>query len=60
AVAYNRYVIGRISIDNLYIAQREKDQAKAQYVQALYGYWRAYYDLRRVTLYDFEQDAPIP
>jgi outer membrane protein TolC len=58
-VAYNRYVIGRISIDNLYIAQNEKDQARAQYVDALRGYWRAYYDLRRVTLFDFEQGEPI-
>ncbi|MDH3496842.1 MAG: TolC family protein [Gemmatimonadota bacterium] len=58
-VAYNRYVIGRISIDNLYIAQNEKDQARAQYVEALRGYWRAYYDLRRVTLFDFERNEPI-
>ena len=38
-VANNRYVIGRIGIDNLYIAQSEKDQALQQYVQALRGYW---------------------
>lgn len=52
-VAYNRYVIGRIAIDNLYVAQTEKDQALAQYIQALRGYWQAYYRLRQVTLYDF-------
>ncbi|MCA9767907.1 MAG: TolC family protein [Gemmatimonadetes bacterium] len=52
-VAYNRYVIGRIDIDNLYVAQSEKDQALNAYVQALRGYWQAYYRLRRVTLYDF-------
>ena len=53
-VAYNRYVIGRIMIDNLYIAQAEKDQAILQYVQALRGYWGAHYRLRRATLFDFE------
>lgn len=58
-VAYNRYVIGRIAIDNLYIAQTEKDQALTQFVQALRGYWTAYYRLRRVTLYDFEGERPI-
>ncbi|MBC8089671.1 MAG: TolC family protein [Phycisphaerae bacterium] len=58
-VAKNRYVIGRIGIDNLYLAQNEKDQALLQYVQALRGYWDAYYRLRRVTLYDFETRAPI-
>ena len=52
-VALNRYVIGRIAIDNLYIAQAEKDQALTQYVQSLRGYWQAYYRLRRVTLFDF-------
>ncbi|HEX9894783.1 MAG TPA: TolC family protein [Gemmatimonadales bacterium] len=58
-VAYNRYVIGRITIDNLFIAQNEKDQARNQFVQALRGYWQAYYRLRRVTLYDFETGQPI-
>ena len=58
-VAYNRYVIGRIAIDNLYMAQSEKDQALMQYGQALRSHWLAYYRLRRLTLYDFERGAPI-
>jgi outer membrane protein TolC len=58
-VALNRYVIGRIFIDNLYVAQAEKDQARAQFVQALRGYWQAYYRLRRLTLFDFEAGQPI-
>jgi len=58
-VAYNRYVIGRIAIDNLYMAQGEKDQALAQYGQALRNHWLAYYRLRRLTLYDFEGGGPI-
>jgi outer membrane protein TolC len=58
-VAYNRYVIGRIGIDNLYLAQNEKDQALLQFVQSLRGYWNAYYRLRRLTLYDFEAGRAI-
>jgi outer membrane protein len=58
-VAYNRYVIGRISVDNLYIAQGEKDQALTQYVDGLRRFWQAHYRLRRVTLYDFEAGRPI-
>jgi outer membrane protein TolC len=58
-VAYNRYVIGRIALDNLYIAQTEKDQAVAQFAQALRAYWEAYYRLRRLTLFDFETGRPI-
>ena len=58
-VAYNRYVVGRITVDNLYLAQAEKDQALSGFVQALRGYWVAHYGLRRSTLYDFEANAPI-
>ncbi len=52
-VAKNRYVIGKIAISDLYIAQNEKDAAVLAYVQSLRGYWTAYYHLRRATLYDF-------
>ncbi len=58
-VAYNRYVIGRIDVDQLYLAQNEKDQALLSYVQALRGYWLAHYRLRRATLYDFEKGEPL-
>jgi len=58
-VAYNRYVIGKIAIDNLYLAQSEKDQAIVQYLQALRSHWQAHYLLRRLTLYDFEAGKPI-
>jgi outer membrane protein TolC len=58
-VAYNRYVIGRIASDNLYVAQQEKDQALIGYVEALRGYWVAYYRLRRVTLFDFATGQTI-
>ncbi len=58
-VAYNRYVIGRIALDNLFLAQSEKDQALNQFVQALRGYWTAHYRLRRLTLFDFATNQPI-
>ena len=52
-VAQNRYLIGKIDITNLNIALTEKDDAKRSYIQALNSFWTAYYDLRRLTLYDF-------
>ena len=52
-VAQNRYLIGKIDITNLNIALTEKDDAKRSYIQALNSFWMAYYDLRRLTLYDF-------
>jgi len=52
-VAQNRYLIGKIDITNLNIALTEKDNAKRSYIGALRTFWIAYYDLRRLTLYDF-------
>ena len=56
SVAQNRYLIGKIDITNLNIALTEKDDAKRGYVNALRLFWKAYYDLRRLTLYDFAND----
>jgi outer membrane protein TolC len=58
-VAYNRYTISRITIDNLYLAQSEKDQAVGQVAEGLRAYWRAHYQLRRLTLFDFAAGQPI-
>ncbi len=55
-VAQNRYLIGKIDITNLNIALTEKDNAKRSYIGALRSFWTAYYDLRRLTLYDFVQN----
>lgn len=52
-VSQNRYLIGKIDITNLNIALNEKDDAKRRYIQALRDFWRAYYNLRELTLYDF-------
>lgn len=56
-VAQNRYLIGKIDITNLNIALTEKDNAKRSYVNALRSFWTAYYDLRRLTLYDFADNV---
>jgi outer membrane protein TolC len=58
-VARNRYIIGKIANDALYLAQGEKDDAVLAYVQALRNYWTAYYYLRRVTLYDFAEKRAL-
>lgn len=58
-VAKARYVIGKIGVSDLYIAQNEKDQALDAYVQALRSFWANYYRLRRVTLYDFAQKREL-
>ncbi|NTW26435.1 MAG: TolC family protein, partial [Lentimicrobium sp.] len=52
-VTKQRYLIGKIGITDLNIAQTEKDNAQQGYISALSSYWRSFYELRKLTLYDF-------
>ncbi|MCB9015125.1 MAG: TolC family protein [Lentimicrobiaceae bacterium] len=52
-VTKQRYLIGKIGIIDLNIAQTEKDNARQGYIASLAEYWRSYYELRKLTLYDF-------
>lgn len=58
-VSKNRFLIGKIDITNLTIAQNEKDQALLSYIRSLRDYWIAYYSLRKSTLYDFEKNEKL-
>lgn len=58
-IAQNRYILGDLSITDLSIALQEKDRAKRDYVLALWDFWAAYYNLRILTLYDFENNQKI-
>lgn len=58
-VAKNRYLLGKISITDLGLAQSDKDEALIDYVRTLQQYWVSYYQLRRNTLFDFEKDKKI-
>jgi outer membrane protein TolC len=53
-VAKDRYLIGKIDIPNLFLAQSEKDNARRANSQTLWDYWTTYFRVRRLTLYDFE------
>jgi len=58
-IAKDRYVLGNLSITDLSIAFQEKDQAKRDYIAALRDFWSAYYQLRYLSLYDFEKKEKI-
>ena len=58
-VARERYVIGKIDVPNLFLAQSEKDNAYRARIQTLWDYWTTYYMLRRLTLYDFASEHTL-
>ncbi len=58
-ISKKRYLIGRIAVTDLNIAQAEQDSSLEAYMQSLRAFWTAYYELRKLTLYDFEKNAVI-
>lgn len=66
AIAEKRYktnvetfMIGRISTLDLNDAQVSKDQARQKHISEMYYYWSYYYQLRSLTLWDFEKNTNI-
>lgn len=58
-ITKSRFETGKISITDLNIALTEKDEAKSRYIQSLEDFWIAYFNLRFLTLYDFEEGFQI-
>nr|WP_295928133.1 TolC family protein [uncultured Dyadobacter sp.] len=58
-IAKERFILSDLSVTDLGIATQEKDIARRDYILALRDYWQAYYSLRLLTLYDFEQNRKI-
>ncbi|MFP4488654.1 MAG: TolC family protein [Bacteroidales bacterium] len=58
-VTKQRFLIGNVDVLELNNADTKKDENKRAYIQALQNYWTYYYNMRSLTLYDFEADKPI-
>ncbi|TVR88449.1 MAG: TolC family protein [Saprospirales bacterium] len=53
-ITRNRYLIGKIGTLDLNLAITERESARRAYISALRSYWQTHFDLRGLTLYDFE------
>jgi outer membrane protein TolC len=58
-VIKQRFYIGKIDVTDLNIALRERDDATRNYLAALQNYWSYFFNIRRLTLYDYDRDMPL-
>ncbi|MDO4163433.1 MAG: TolC family protein [Bacteroides sp.] len=58
-VARRLYLLGQSSVLDLNASITEKDDARSNYLTALYNYWSLYYTLRSITLYDFDRKVDL-
>ncbi len=59
SVTKQRFYIGRIDVLELNIALEDKDDAIRNYLSSMKNYWSYFYNIRRLTLYDFEKMIPL-
>ncbi|MDE6077776.1 MAG: TolC family protein, partial [Muribaculaceae bacterium] len=53
------FLIGKISTLDLNDSRVKKDEARREYVNELYRYWLYYYQIRSITLWDYQRMAAI-
>jgi outer membrane protein TolC len=58
-ISNERYVLGATGITELTLAQRDKDQAFREYVRNLDAFYRAHFELRQLTGFDFITGNPV-
>ena len=54
-----RYIIGKIGVTDLNLAITDQTRSRRSYMSMLRSFWLAYYDLRRLTLYDFMDNKKL-
>lgn len=53
------FMIGKISTLDLNDAQNSKDEARQKHISELYYYWYYFYQIRSLTLWDFERNTKL-
>jgi outer membrane protein TolC len=52
-VTQQRFLIGKVDVTKLNLARNDQEMARRAYIRALRSYWNYYFNIRRLTLYDF-------
>ena len=58
-VTKQRFLIGKVDVIKLNSARNSVDAAKRNYIQSIQNYWQSYYNIREITLHDFEDNSTL-
>jgi len=58
-VTKQRFMIDKVDVIKLNSARNSLDQARRNYVNSLAQYWKGYFNIRKLTLYDFENNHSL-
>ena len=58
-VTQQRFLIGKVDVTKLNLARNDREQARRAYIRSLRSYWDYYITIRRLTLFDFENNVTL-
>lgn len=58
-VTKQRFLIDKVDVIKLNSARNSVDAAKRSYIQSMQTYWTNYFNIRRITLFDFEENQTL-
>ena len=58
-VTQQRFLIGKLDVTKLNLARNDRELARRAYINSLRTYWNYFYNIRRLTLYDFEREKSL-
>ncbi|TAJ11549.1 TolC family protein [Marinilabiliaceae bacterium JC017] len=58
-VTKQRFMIDKVDVIKLNSARNSLDAARRGFINALAQYWRSYFEIRKLTLYDFSQEKGL-
>lgn len=58
-VTMRRFKIGKLDVTKLNLARNDLENAKRAYISSLQKYWVYYYQIRQLTLFDFENNIDL-
>ena len=58
-ISKRRFLQGLVDINALVIQQQRRDAAKSRLLNELEAFWRSYYEIRRLTLFDFQSGKSL-
>lgn len=54
-----RFIIGKADINTVTLSLNRRKEAQRNYLNILSNYWKCYYNIRKLTLYDFEKETKL-
>jgi outer membrane protein TolC len=58
-VTMRRFKIGKLDVTKLNLARNDLENARRAYISSLRKYWISYYQIRQLTLFDFEKGTDL-